>query len=164
MIGGGEAQSIAVAIEKIKPKRPLTHDLLKSVCGEFNINLKEVVIHKLEDGIFHALLICEQEGKFYEIDSRTSDALALALRFNSPIFTYESILETSGILMEDSGKETEELEAELMGTEPSTVPEGDYSKYNLKELNELLNKVLDNEEYEAAIRIRDEINRRSEEG
>ncbi len=102
VIGGFEAQAIAVAMERMTPNRPLTHDLFKNTLDTFNVDLKEVVINNLLDGIFYARLICLKEGEMIEIDSRTSDALAMAVRFNCPIFTYEFILDAAGVVLEDT--------------------------------------------------------------
>jgi len=160
VIGGFEAQAIAVALEKMEPSRPLTHDLLKNIFNSADIKLKEIIISNLKEGIFYAQLICKIGNKIIEIDSRTSDALALAVRFECPVYTYEFILESAGIIMDEeltgeplSGKEKIEIESE----EENTT---DLTKLSDKKLNELLNSVLKNEEYERAISIRDEIESR----
>lgn len=153
VIGIPEAQAIAVALEKMKPTRPLTHDLMKNLCKEFEIQLKEVIISDLIDGIFHAKLICQQEGDVLEIDSRTSDALALAVRFNCPIFTYEYILDSAGIILE--GEETQTIE-----TKEESTPKNNYNQHSLSKLETMLNDSIKQEDYEAAARIRDEIDRR----
>lgn len=161
VIGGFEAQAIAVALERMKPSRPLTHDLMKNFFNAFAVDLQEIVINDLQEGIFYSKLICVTENDTVEIDSRTSDAIALAVRFGCPIFTYDYILENAGILMDDleSGSkksvETVSIESDL-----GTTSNNDLSKMNLTELNELLNNVLENEDYIKAIAIRDEINRR----
>ncbi|MBD0332137.1 MAG: bifunctional nuclease family protein [Chitinophagaceae bacterium] len=157
VIGGFEAQAIAVALEKMQPSRPLTHDLMKNFMSAFNIDLIEVIISDLQEGIFYSKLICTSENDTVEIDSRTSDALALAVRFGCPVFTYEHILESAGILMEDSSAQKKK--------QPVTAGSEDTSKGDLKdmtvdELNTLLNEVLEQEDYIRAIAIRDELNRR----
>lgn len=161
VIGGFEAQAIAVALERMKPSRPLTHDLMKNFFNAFAVDLQEIIINDLQEGIFYSKLVCVTENDTVEIDSRTSDAIALAVRFGCPIFTYDYILENAGILMDDleSGSkksvETVSIESDL-----TTGSSNDLSKMNLSELNELLNTVLENEDYIKAIAIRDEINRR----
>lgn len=153
IIGGFEAQAIAMELEKMKPTRPLTHDLFKNFADRFNIKLKEVIINKFHEGVFYALLICDHEGEGMEIDSRTSDAVALSLRFHCPIYTYENILQAAGMTMEnEKGKEKQEYSDDISFSE--------YSELTVNELTELLNKAVENEEYEKASQIRDEINRR----
>lgn len=159
VIGAFEAQAIVVTLEKIKPSRPLTHDLFYNFLQAFSIELKEVIIHKLEEGIFYAKLICSSNDKLLEIDSRTSDALALAVRIKCPIYTYDHILETAGLSFEGP---------EVTSSNPKTQEEQsieDADKTNLEtmtltELNTLLDDVLEKEDYAQAIAIRDEINRR----
>ena len=163
VIGGFEAQAIAVALEKMQPSRPLTHDLMKNFLNAFHVDLQEVIISKLEEGIFYAKLICSNQEDTIEIDSRTSDALALAVRFGCPIFTYESILESAGILLEDSvGKKDKKGTASLASTitEHPKGADANLSGLNLEELNRLLQEVLDQEDYIRAIAIRDEINKK----
>lgn len=155
VIGGFEAQAIAVALEKMQPSRPLTHDLMKNFMNAFNIELHEVIISALNDGIFYAKLICTDKNETLEIDSRTSDALALAVRFGCPIYTYESILEQAGISMEEP-----EGKRERKVTKDSGSGEDDLSSMTLDELNHLLKEVLEREDYIKAISIRDEINSR----
>lgn len=153
IIGGFEAQAIAMELEKMKPTRPLTHDLFKNFADRFHIKLKEVIINKFHEGVFYALLICEHEGEVIEIDSRTSDAVALSLRFHCPIYSYENILQAAGMTMEsEKGKEKQEYSDDISFSE--------YSELTVNELTELLNKAVENEEYEKASQIRDEINRR----
>jgi|SRR5687767_10923932 bifunctional DNase/RNase len=157
VIGGFEAQAIAVALEKMHPSRPLTHDLMKNFMSAFNIDLTEIIISDLQEGIFYSKLICVSEHDTVEIDSRTSDALALAVRFGCPIYTFDNILESAGILMEDSsGKKKQPKE---MVTTESTGSE-DLKALSIEELNTLLNEVLEQEDYLRAIAIRDEINSR----
>lgn len=167
VIGAFEAQSIAIALEKdITPPRPLTHDLFKNFAERFKIAIKQVIIHKLVDGVFYASIVCEQ-GKAEEIiDARTSDAIALALRFDAPIFTYKSILDKAGIFLKATPSEKSEAEEEFDETgemaeekKPLTSKEN-FSSKNVKELNRLLDKAVKSENYERAARIRDEISRR----
>jgi uncharacterized protein len=157
VIGGFEAQAIAVALEKMNPSRPLTHDLMKNFMNAFIIDLQEIIICDLQEGIFYSKLVCVSEHDTVEIDSRTSDALALAVRFGCPIYTYDNILESAGILMEDStGKKKivkEAVASESTGSE-------DLKTLTLEELHTLLNDVLEQEDYIRAIAIRDEINSR----
>lgn len=158
VIGGFEAQAIAVALEKMHPSRPLTHDLMKNFMNAFSIDLQEIVICDLQEGIFYSKLVCVSEHDTVEIDSRTSDALALAVRFGCPIYTYDNILESAGILMEDpSGKKKQPREAVAAESSAGT---DDLKTMTLDELNTLLNEVLDMEDYIRAIAIRDEINSR----
>ncbi|OQP49286.1 hypothetical protein A4H97_28490 [Niastella yeongjuensis] len=158
VIGGFEAQAIAVALEKMHPSRPLTHDLMKNFMNAFNIDLQEIVICDLQEGIFYSKLICVSEHDTVEIDSRTSDALALAVRFGCPIYTYDNILESAGILMEDqSGKKKQPREAVAAESSAGT---DDLKTLTLDELNTLLKEVLEQEDYIRAISIRDEINSR----
>jgi len=158
IIGGFEAQAIAIELEKMKPTRPLTHDLFKNFALHFGITLKEVVINKFEEGIFYSELICEHDGIESAIDSRTSDAVALALRFNCPIYANESILEEAGILMDEETGET--TPASGAGKKQG---HSRYEDYLMEELEEMLKKAVADENYEEASRIRDEINRRKKE-
>lgn len=159
VIGGFEAQAIAVALERMKPSRPLTHDLMKNFFNAFEVDLQEVIINDLQEGIFYSKLVCFTEKETTEIDSRTSDAIALAVRFGSPIYTYDYILDNAGILMDDNGNEKKSIEAVGVENNVSTKKD-DLSKMSKQELNELLNEVLENEDYLKAITIRDELNRR----
>jgi bifunctional DNase/RNase len=159
VIGGFEAQAIAVALEKMQPSRPLTHDLMKNFMNAFNVELTEIVISDLQEGIFYSKLVCVGEHDTVEIDSRTSDALALAVRFGCPIYTYENILENAGILMEDtSGKKKKQASSSSPEREESA--NDDLRSLSLDELQALLNEVLEQEDYIRAIAIRDEINSR----
>lgn len=164
VIGGFEAQAIAVALEKMEPSRPLTHDLFTNFMSTFDIELTEVVIYKLEEGIFYAKLICNKSGEEIEIDSRTSDALALAVRTGCRIFTYENILETAGLYLDPSESPTnvspEEQSVTASSESTSSSEEKDLSDMSLDELQSLLNRVLEQEDYIRAISIRDEINSR----
>ena len=167
IIGAFEAQSIAIALEtEIRPPRPLTHDLFKTFSDRYEINIKEVIIHKLVDGVFFSSLICEREGKQEVIDSRTSDAIAIAVRFKAPIYTYENILDKAGVYLKaeeemaiQKKKEPSELSFEL--EEALDKEENSYSRLSLKELHKQLNNAVVNENYEIAAKIRDEISKRS---
>ncbi len=161
VIGGAEAQAIAVAMEDMAPTRPLTHDLMKSVFETFDVNLKAVVINNLLDGVFYAKLVCYRDGEEIEIDSRTSDALALAVRFECPIYTYEFILDSAGIVLEESQKasETGIVEDGVVNPEKEEEKE-DLAIYSTKELDSLLLEALEREDYERAAKLRDELNQR----
>ena len=167
VIGAFEAQSIAIALEKdIQPPRPLTHDLFTSFALTFNIYLKKVMIHKLEEGIFYSYLVCELDDKIHQIDSRTSDAVALALRFNCPIYTYEKILEKAGIILDDqkpkvSKKIESKAKPKLDVKEPIKSSESDLNRLSESALTKKLNLALDKEDYELAAIIIDELNRRN---
>ncbi|GGH41087.1 hypothetical protein IA57_02720 [Mangrovimonas yunxiaonensis] len=170
VIGAFEAQSIAIALEKeIRPPRPLTHDLFKSFADRFDIVVKQVIIHKLVDGVFYSSLICERDKIEEIIDARTSDAIALALRFNAPIFTYKNILDKAGIYLKvEPKKDDEESEdnilmddfsaGELEAETPSS--RDDYKHKTLQELHNLLDEAVAMEDYEKAAKIRDEISKR----
>ena len=155
VIGSFEAQAIAVALERMTPNRPLTHDLFKNAMETFHIELREVLINNLLDGIFYARLVCEKEGEMVEIDSRTSDALALAARFRCPIFTYEFILDTAGVVLEDSDSESEPPSESRPSASSNPL-----ASYSLEALTRMLDEVLEEENYEKAAQIRDEIDRR----
>lgn len=158
VIGGFEAQAIAVALEHMKPSRPLTHDLMKNFMNSFGVELQEVIISDLQEGIFYSKLVCFTENDTIEIDSRTSDALALAVRFGCPVYTYEHILENAGILMDDNATKKEKNES--LSNEEISSDREDLSALNIEELHALLNEVLEHEDYIRAIAIRDEINKR----
>lgn len=171
VIGAFEAQSIAIALEKeIKPPRPLTHDLFKSFADRFDIVVKQVIIHKLVDGVFYSSIICERDKIEEIIDARTSDAIALALRFHAPIFTYKNILEKAGIYLNANQSDAENQTAtdkEIL-SEPENFESNDnttsekenYKKFSLPELHEFLEMAVQEEDYEKAARIRDEISKR----
>ena len=159
VIGGFEAQAIAVALEKMQPSRPLTHDLMKNFMMAFNIDLHEIIISDLQEGIFYSKLVCSSDNDTVEIDSRTSDALALAVRFGCPVYTYEHILESAGILMEDTGASGKKRKPASVEESASTGKE-DLKSITIEDLHTLLNDVLDQEDYIRAIAIRDEINSR----
>lgn len=173
VIGAFEAQSIAIALEKeIKPPRPLTHDLFKNFADRFGIVVKQVIIHKLVDGVFYSSIICERDGLEEIVDARTSDAIALALRFNAPIFTYKTILDKAGIFLKTTSKRTKDkiskeeetvLEELITGDDRESVAPAreDYGKFSLKQLNNMLDEAVANEDYEKAASIRDEISKRS---
>jgi hypothetical protein len=163
VIGGFEAQAIAVAMERMTPNRPLTHDLFKNTLETFSVDLKEVIINNLLDGIFYARLICERNGETVEIDSRTSDALAMAVRFSCPIYTYEFILDAAGVVLEEPEGSAAKAATGKQRKRPPAKGAA-LSAYSVEELNRLLDEVLGREDYEQAAKIRDEINRRKEEG
>ncbi len=158
IIGPVEAQAIAIQLEGLKPPRPLTHDLIKNIALAFEISLLEVTIYKLEEGIFYSELLCEMNGKEIRIDSRTSDAVALALRFRCPIFTSEEILKKAGIVLEhdDEGSPVKSIFEEDYDDPVSSS----YSNYSTNELQELLDEAIQDEDYEKASMIRDELNKR----
>lgn len=160
VIGGFEAQAIAVALEKMNPSRPLTHDLMKNFLVAFNIELHEIIISDLQEGIFFSKLICSSDQDTVEIDSRTSDAIALAVRFGCPIYTYENILETAGIVMDEKGEPKAFSEKPTSHT-PIDSGADDLRTLSIEELEQLLNEVLESEDYIRAIAIRDEINSRA---
>ena len=166
VIGAFEAQSIAIALEKeIRPPRPLTHDLFKNFADRFEIVVKQVIIHKLVDGVFYSSLICERDKIEEIIDARTSDAIALALRFNAPIFTYKNILDKAGIYLKVNPKKDEEQEDsilvdETLAEEVEANLSENYKSKTLDELNALLDEAVAKEDYEAAAKIRDEISKR----
>lgn len=156
IIGGFEAQAIAIELEKMVPTRPLTHDLLKNFATTFNIQVKEVIIYNLVEGIFYSKLVCELDGEITEIDARTSDAIAVGVRFKCPVYTYESILSSAGILLDETSEE-EDFFAEA----EEEAPKNTLETLSTEELQEQLNQAISNEDYELASKIRDEINRRS---
>ena len=164
VIGGFEAQSIAIALEKMSSTRPLTHDLIKNMAVAFDIEVKEVIINNLADGIFYSQIICQSGKETIEIDSRTSDALAIALRFDCPIYTYEFILDSAGIVFDGDEEEILREASKKTGKSSKKVPvkkvKEDLVDYSLSELEEQLKKVLAKEDYEGAIAIRDEIEKR----
>lgn len=161
VIGSFEAQAIAVAMEKMTPNRPLTHDLFKQTLEAFKIEIKEIIINNLLDGIFYARLICEREGEIIELDSRTSDAIALAVRFQCPIFTYEFIMDTAGVELDESTQtDIEEESDDEMEEKPGKNKQSSLSTYSLESLQNMLLQVLEEENYEKAATIRDEIDKR----
>jgi len=159
VIGGFEAQAIAIELEKIKPTRPLTHDLFKNFAEKFGIIITEIIINRFSDGVFYSQLICYDGDKIVEIDSRTSDAVALALRFHCPIYTYENILSAAGVVIPDEDPLTasegeEEEESTGIGEDI------DLAAFTMSELEVMLQQAVDQEEYEKASQIRDEIQKR----
>lgn len=170
VIGSFEAQSIAIALEsEIVPPRPLTHDLFKTFAESYNIGINRVIIHKLVDGVFFSSLICEQNGEETVFDARTSDSIALAIRFNTPIYTYQEILDKAGIILkqEDFTEENdsdehfeEELSDLLENTDSDENPSNKYANLSQKELEERLNIAIKKEDYETAAHLRDELNKR----
>jgi len=165
IIGGAEAQAIAIPLEKMTPSRPLTHDLFKSLLDSYNIIVREVIVHNLVEGIFFAKIICDREGEEVELDARSSDAVALALRCEVPIYTYDFILGSAGIIIDETDEEEEssEMSAPEEITIESSEKEMPSSKVSIAELEKLLEAALEKEDYEKASKIRDEINRRSKE-
>jgi len=168
VIGAFEAQSIAIALEKeIRPPRPLTHDLFKNFADRFDIIVKQVIIHKLVDGVFYSSLICERDKIEEIIDARTSDAIALALRFQAPIFTYKNILDKAGIYLKVNPKKDDEEQDSILvddliveEIEAASIEQEGYKNTPLDELNKLLDDAVNNEDYETAAKIRDEISKR----
>lgn len=168
VIGAFEAQSIAIALEKeITPPRPLTHDLFKTIADKYEIVITQVIIHKLVDGVFYSSIVCEKEAKEEVIDARTSDAIALALRFNAPIFTYKNILDKAGIFLNKNKQELhsdEEIDEDDILSEPEVYSEEEsqniYSKFSIQELHNLLEEAIQNEDYEKAALIKAEIDRK----
>jgi len=163
IIGAHEAQAIALALEKMNPPRPLTHDLTKNICDEFKIVCKEIIIDKLVEGVFHAKLICSNGSEDFKIDSRTSDAIAMAVRFKCPIYSYEFILGQAGIILEmETSDRGIESGGSRRGNKVKVEEADDFRKLEIKDLKEKLQSLLDNEEYEKAIPFRDEIKRREQ--
>lgn len=168
VIGAFEAQSIAIALEKeIKPPRPLTHDLFKNFADRFDIVVKQVIIHKLVDGVFYSSLICERDKIEEIIDTRTSDAIALALRFKAPIFTYKNILDKAGIFLkvdldiEDKDEDNILIDGIINESiDIDATPEDSYKSHPIEDLQNLLTEAVNNEDYEKAAKIRDEISKR----
>jgi bifunctional DNase/RNase len=160
IIGSAEAQSIAMQLEKMVSPRPLSHDIIKSFADKFAIQVTEIIIYNLIEGVFFSKLICNNGGQEEEIDSRTSDAVAIALRFNCPIYTYDFILSTAGILLEDDVLEDLQKENEVDDNSGIHDPQTEFSSYTSDELKHQLNKALEEEDYERATQLRDEIAKR----
>lgn len=154
VIGGFEAQAIAVAMERMTPNRPLTHDLFKNTLDTFDVELKEVVINNLLDGIFYAQLVCVRDGEEFVIDSRTSDAIAMAVRFKSPLYTFDFVMDQAGVVLDEEDSKSKKSFA------PKPSRPDSYDQYSTKALNKMLDDVLAIEDYEKAAKIRDEINKR----
>ncbi len=161
VIGGFEAQAIAVALERMSPSRPLTHDLMRNFMLAFNVELHEVVINDLQEGIFFSKLVCSSADDTVEIDSRTSDALALAVRFGCSIYTFDTILDQAGVLMEDDQTPRSPATATIQSDDSTGAGKDKLKSMSLEELNTLLEEVLEHEDYIKAAAIRDEINSRS---
>jgi bifunctional DNase/RNase len=161
VIGGFEAQAIAVELEKMIPNRPLTHDLIKSFCVTYDVVIKEVLIYKFVEGVFFSKLICEKDGAISEIDSRTSDAIAVGVRFNSPIFTLSNIIDEASI----TNEEENEFESDEVFDEDAAVEDkkeaSSLISHSVEDLEKQLQAALENENYELASKLRDEINKRS---
>ncbi|MFO7868444.1 MAG: bifunctional nuclease domain-containing protein [Bacteroidales bacterium] len=163
IIGGAEAQAIAIELEKMKPPRPLTHDLFKNMAETFDISMSEVLIYRLEEGIFYSKIILHKEDKTIEIDSRTSDAVALAIRFNCPIYTTPEVLMKAGVVLDaDSDNDTEPFprQTDSKLSEEIDSPEAQISFATDDELHAMLDESIETEDYELASKIRDEINKR----
>tara|TARA_B100000900_G_scaffold23352_1_gene18205 strand:+ start:217 stop:813 length:597 start_codon:yes stop_codon:yes gene_type:complete len=161
VIGGFEAQAIAVELEKMIPNRPLTHDLVKSFCISFDVAIKEVLIYKFVEGVFYAKLICERDGVLTEIDSRTSDAIAVGVRFNSPIYTFSNVLEDAGITRDqEDAFESDSLVSQDDSLELEESSTG-YASSSMEELEKQLQDALEKEDYELASKLRDEIKKRN---
>jgi uncharacterized protein len=160
VIGGSEAQAIAVALERMSPSRPLTHDLMKNFMMAFAVGLHEIVIKDLQEGIFYSKLICSSENDTVEIDSRTSDALALAVRFGCPIYTYDTILDQAGVMMDNDLNPRQEMAENIPSQNQNINNNDNLRNMSLEELNALLADVLEHEDYIRAISIRDEIKSR----
>ena len=168
IIGGFEAQAIAIELESMTPSRPLTHDLFKSFADVYDINVKEIVIYNLVEGIFYAKLLSEKEGEVIEVDTRTSDAIALAVRFKCPIYTHEFILASAGIILDESEEGEDSLTQELDSIEdeldsisveePKTLS---YDDLTIDELNKRLQDAIESENYEEASKIKDELDKRN---
>jgi bifunctional DNase/RNase len=165
IIGMFEAQAIAIEIEKIIPNRPMTHDLFKSFANAFHFHVDEIVISDLKEGVFFAKIICTDGLKKSEIDARPSDAIAVGLRFDAPIFTFENILAEAGIVLTDEEEEEEKAEPKaekkVKVKKESSKKGDDYKSYSVDKLNELLKDAIDKEDYERAAKIRDELGKRN---
>lgn len=165
IIGMFEAQAIAIEIEKIVPNRPMTHDLFKSFAHSFNYSVKEIIISDLKEGVFFAKIVCDNGLEEIEIDSRPSDAIAIGIRFDAPIFTYEKIMSEAGIVLTDEAQEGDISELKKPKKEAakssSQQPLDKLKDMSMDKLNELLDKTINAEDYEMAAKIRDEINRRN---
>jgi len=157
IIGGFEAQAIAIELEKMTPTRPLTHDLFKNFSDSFSISVKEIIIHNLAEGVFYSRLICEQDGNISEIDARTSDAIALAVRFKCPVYTFENILSSAGVQLDDPDTTDEAFTVTEKTEDKAAQP----PQIKLEELEHKLSQAIENEDYELASKLRDEINKRT---
>ena len=162
IIGAFEAQAIAIELEKMTPNRPLTHDLFKSLATAYDITLREVLIDELNEGIFHAKLVFEQNGDIQHVDARTSDAIAIAVRFKCPIYTFENIMDSAGVMMDESQDDAFDDNGETTGSQKTQESSKGFATMNMEQLQEMLNKAIEEEDYETASKIRDEINKRSQ--
>lgn len=162
IIGMFEAQSIAIQIEKINPNRPLTHDLFKSFAEQLNVTVQEVMISDLKEGVFYSKIVCNDGDKQFDLDARPSDAIAIGLRFNVPIYTVESVLSEAGIILSDLEDEDEESdESSETSAESKPVEKKEkITETSVEDLNKLLTEALEKEDYERAAKIRDEIQKR----
>lgn len=160
IIGGFEAQSIAIELENMKPSRPLTHDLFKSFAESFQVSIKEVVIYNLIEGVFYSKLVCDKNGEEVEIDARTSDAIAIGIRCECPVYTFEHILSSAGIQLEEEMDETAEIQSED-AVEEVEKESNELSAMSVEDLNALMQEAIDHEDYERASEIRDELNKRN---
>ncbi len=158
IIGGFEAQSIALGLERMQPARPMTHDLFKNFADHFGVQIVEVIIDKFKEGVFHAILVCMMNGERSEIDARTSDAVSLAIRYQCPIYTYEAVLAEAGVIID----EDDEKESQKSPEPPSSESESEFADFLIEDLEEQLQQAIETENYEKASRIRDEIKRRKE--
>jgi len=167
IIGGFEAQAIAIELESMAPSRPLTHDLFKSFADSFTITIKEVVIYNLVEGIFYAKLVSEKDGKEVEIDTRTSDAIALAVRFKCPVYTHEFILASAGIILDETVNQDDEVEKQIEEIEDSLSEPAEvakplsYGDFSVVELNKRLEQAISSENYEEASKIKAELDKRN---
>jgi uncharacterized protein len=164
IIGMFEAQAIAIEIEKIVPNRPMTHDLFKSFANNFHFTVEEIIISDLKEGVFFAKIICSDGLKKSEVDARPSDAIAIGLRFDSPIYTYETILAEAGIVLTDEAEEEKvepKAETKVKTKKESSSKKDDFKNYSVEKLNDLLKDAIDKEDYERAAKIRDELSKRN---
>lgn len=164
IIGMFEAQSIAIQIEKINPNRPLTHDLFKTFAEQMSVNITEILISDLKEGVFYSKIMCTDGEKEFELDARPSDAIAIGLRFGVPIYTVESVLSEAGIILSDLEEEDEESEEMAVKSSSSTTASSSKEPLNqtsVDDLNKMLNEALEKEDYERAAKIRDELNKRN---
>lgn len=159
IIGGFEAQAIAIELEKMVPTRPLTHDLFKSFATSFTIIIKEIIIYKLVEGIFYAKIVCEKDGFSTEIDARTSDAVAIGVRFNCPIYTFENIISSAGILLDETDETEEPID--ILDFDDEVASTETVEKKSIQDIEDELQTAIDSEDYELASKLRDEINKRT---
>lgn len=159
IIGGFEAQAIAIELEKMVPTRPLTHDLFKSFATSFTIIIKEIIIYKLVEGIFYAKIVCEKDGFSTEIDARTSDAVAIGVRFNCPIYTFENIISSAGILLDETDETEEPID--ILDFDNEVESTETVEKKSIQDIEDELQAAIDSEDYELASKLRDEINKRT---